>query len=162
MKVQPGRYTAEIEGDFVVFLIGMRFNKLWKVHRWLPVFLAMPKMLAELFRHPEKGLLGARTTISGRTVTLIQYWRSFEQLEQFARDADDPHLAAWRKFNAKVGTNGDVGIYHETFRVGAGQYECIYGNMPVMGLAKASNHAPVGRRGEAARDRITASAPAAG
>ncbi|KEF41881.1 MAG: hypothetical protein ER33_09045 [Cyanobium sp. CACIAM 14] len=40
--------TAEIEGDFVVFLIGMRINKIWKVHRWLPVFQAMPRMIREL------------------------------------------------------------------------------------------------------------------
>ena len=49
------RVTAEIEGDFVVFLIGMRINKLWKIHKWLPVFLAMPRMLRELERHPESG-----------------------------------------------------------------------------------------------------------
>ena len=36
-RVVPKRVTAEIEGDFVVFLIGMRINKPWKVHKWLPV-----------------------------------------------------------------------------------------------------------------------------
>ena len=25
MDVEPGRFTADIDGDFVVFLIGMRF-----------------------------------------------------------------------------------------------------------------------------------------
>ncbi|MFB6255318.1 MAG: monooxygenase family protein [Haloplanus sp.] len=40
--IVPERVTAEVEGDLVVFLIGMRINSLWKVHRWLPVFLAMP------------------------------------------------------------------------------------------------------------------------
>ena len=44
-RILPERMTAEIEGDFVVFLIGMRINKPWKIHKWLPVFLAMPKML---------------------------------------------------------------------------------------------------------------------
>ncbi len=47
-QVIPSRMTAEVEGDFVVFLIGMRINKPWKVHKWLPVFLAMPRMLKEL------------------------------------------------------------------------------------------------------------------
>ena len=47
-RIHKGRWTAEIEGDFVVFLIGMRVNKPWKVHKWLPVFLAMPRMLKEL------------------------------------------------------------------------------------------------------------------
>ena len=46
-KVVPKRVTAEIEGDFVIFLIGMRINKLWKVHKWLPVFRAMPRMIRE-------------------------------------------------------------------------------------------------------------------
>ncbi len=41
--VTNGRVTATLEGDFVVFMIGMRFNKLWAIHKWLPVFLAMPK-----------------------------------------------------------------------------------------------------------------------
>ena len=45
--------TAEVEGDFVVFLIGMRVNKPWKIHKWLPVFLAMPRMIKELKRTPE-------------------------------------------------------------------------------------------------------------
>ena len=37
MTVHPGRFTADIEGDFVVFLIGMRFNRPLKVRsgcRW--------------------------------------------------------------------------------------------------------------------------------
>ena len=153
-KVQPGRFTAELEGDFVVFVIGMRFNKLWKPHKWLPVFMAMPKMLAELARHPEKGMLGARTMVSGRTITVLQYWRSFDQLERFAKDNDDPHLEAWRKFNKRVGTSGDVGIFHETYKVGVSQHESIYANMPTMGLAAAGAQMPVGRRTETARERI--------
>lgn len=28
-KVIPGRFTAEVSGDFVVFLIGMRVNINW-------------------------------------------------------------------------------------------------------------------------------------
>jgi hypothetical protein len=57
-KVIPSRMAAEMEGEFVVFLIGLRINKPWKLHKWLPVFLAMPKMLKELQGHPESGFLG--------------------------------------------------------------------------------------------------------
>jgi fumigallin biosynthesis monooxygenase-like protein len=57
--VHRGRYSADIEGDFVVFLIGMRLNRPWKVHRWWPVYVAMPRMLRELSRDRERGLLGA-------------------------------------------------------------------------------------------------------
>lgn len=161
MKVVPGRYTARIDGDFVVFVIGMRINKLWKVHKWVPVAAAMGPMLRELFTHPEKGLLSVQSGWSGRTITLIQHWRSFEQLERFARDRDDPHLGAWRRFNQRVGSSGDVGIFHETYQVAAGAYETLYSNMPVMGLAAAGEHLPVAKRGETARKRITADAKAA-
>ncbi|MGO9957504.1 MAG: hypothetical protein ACLP50_16295 [Solirubrobacteraceae bacterium] len=37
-RVIDKRLTAEMDGDFVVFLIGMRFNKLWKPWKWFPVF----------------------------------------------------------------------------------------------------------------------------
>jgi hypothetical protein len=46
MEVRPGRYTADIEGDFVVFLIGMRFNHPLRVRKWLPVATAMPNTAA--------------------------------------------------------------------------------------------------------------------
>jgi len=45
VSIFRGRHSARIGGDFVVFLIGMRINKPWKVHRWLPVFIAMPSMI---------------------------------------------------------------------------------------------------------------------
>ena len=72
--VQAGRFTIENDQDVTVFLIGMRFNKPWQVHRWLPVFSAMPRMLAHLERHPEVGMLGQRTWL-GRTTLLLSYWR---------------------------------------------------------------------------------------
>jgi hypothetical protein len=156
-KVHKGRYTAAMDGDFVVFIIGMRFNKLWKVHQWMPVFSAMPKMIATLMKCPEKGMLGARTMVGGRTVTVIQYWRSFEQLEHFARNTDDPHLEPWRRYNKRVAKSGDVGVYHETYKVAPGTYECIYANMPAMGLAAVGDHQPVGKRTEAARERVRVS-----
>jgi hypothetical protein len=59
MTMRDGRFAAEIEGDFVVFLIGMRINHLLLVHKWLPVARAMPRMLRELMQRPELGLLGA-------------------------------------------------------------------------------------------------------
>jgi len=49
-----------------------------------------------------------------RGVALVQYWRSFEQLEQFARSPAATHLEAWKRFNRAVGADGSVGIWHET------------------------------------------------
>jgi Domain of unknown function (DUF4188) len=125
MTTFAGRYTGTLEGDFVVFLIGMRINKPLKVHRWGPVALAMPRMLRELERQPEAGLLGASQCFLGGGPAVVQYWRSFEHLERYARNPEASHLPAWRRFNRLVRGSGDVGIWHETYRVRAGEYESI-------------------------------------
>jgi hypothetical protein len=78
MHIHTGRYTADIDGDFVVFLIGMRFD------------------------------------------------------------------------------SGDVGIWHETYRVRAGEYETVYGNMPTYGLAAASRSVPIARKAQTSAARIGA------
>jgi Domain of unknown function (DUF4188) len=131
------RMTAHIEGDFVVFLIGMRINKLRKIHQWLPVARAMPRMLRELQSRPELGLLGHRFWQGGRNVLVVQYWRSTEQLMRYAHDREAEHLPAWRDFNRRVGTSDSVGIWHETFQVAEGKHESIYLNMPRFGLGQA-------------------------
>jgi hypothetical protein len=141
--------------DFVVFLIGMRVNRSWKVNKWFPVFTQMPRMLRWLDQHPQAGLLHWQFAwIKGPAI--IQYWRSFEELDRFARAPEQPHLPAWKMFNQAVRASGDVGIWHETFKIRAGEYESIYGNMPRIGLAAAGSHAPVGSTGQSAARRIGA------
>ncbi len=151
-KVIDQRMTVQIEGSFVVFLIGFRINKPWKIHRWLPVALAMPRILKELAAHPESGCL-ATEVIFG---TIIQYWRSFDHLEAYARAKDEAHWPAWVNFNRRVGgSRGDVGIWHETFLVNAGNYEAFYSGVPPRGLGKAGKLVPASGRLESARTRLT-------
>lgn len=83
-KIFPGRFTADINEPFVVFLIGMRINRLWAFRKWMPVASAMPPMLAALAKNPAKGLLGVHTWVRWREVMNVQYWRSFDDLEDFA------------------------------------------------------------------------------
>lgn len=52
------RITASIERDFVVFMIGARFNRWWKLPKYLWFFSTMPKMLAEVAANAEGGFLG--------------------------------------------------------------------------------------------------------
>ena len=140
--INQGRWTAEIEGDFVVFLIGARFSKLqfWRsVGDLGGTKRGMKQMLDYLVAHPEKGMLGYEFGLK----TIVQYWRSFEQLEAFAKDKDDPHLQVWRDYWKRVGKSTRTGIWHETFLVRAGEYEAVYGNMPTYGLGKASKAVPV-------------------
>ena len=132
----------------------MRINKPWKIHKWLPVFLAMPRMLKELQKRPESGFLGYTNGLPA----IIQYWRSFEHLEAYARSKDSAHWPAWVAFNKRVGgARGDVGIWHETYRVAAGQYEAIYSGMPAFGLGKVGRVVSASGARETARGRIEAS-----
>lgn len=153
-KVFDGRFTAQTDEPFVVFIIGMRVNKLLAVNKWLSVFRAMGPMLKTLYQNPEKGFLGGEFFFFRRGVTIVQYWRSFEDLEKFARNPSDAHLPAWQAFNKAVGSNGSVGIFHETYMVEPGKYECVYGNMPRFGLAAATNHVPAVGKRETARRRM--------
>ncbi|WP_432587646.1 DUF4188 domain-containing protein [Streptomyces sp. HD1123-B1] len=154
-EVYRGRHTADIEGDFVVFLIGMHVNRPWKVHKWWPVFRSMFGMVKELRAHPEKGALCSYfALIAGMGPSVVQYWRSFEQLEAFARNTEDPHLPSWRRYNKAIGSSGDVGIWHETYVVKAGHYETLYGNMPRIGLARAGALKPVHTKGHSAARRL--------
>jgi hypothetical protein len=150
------RVTAQIEGDFVVFLIGMRINKPLKIHKWLPVFVAMPRMIRELQQQPESGFLGHIMTFG----VIVQYWRSFEHLEAYAQSRDQLHWPAWMDFNQRVGNSrGDVGIWHETYRVRAGEYESVYSGMPPFGLGKASSITDAVGGFESARGRIEGVTP---
>lgn len=147
--------AAEIEGDFVVFLIGMRINRWWKFHKWLPVAKAMRPMLKELSQNPDSGFLGFQI-YGGIPPVIVQYWRSFEQLEAYARDRHASHYPAWKAFNQKVRSNGDVGIWHETYKVHAGDFECIYNNMPPFGMGKVGKMYPATGHRETSAQRMQA------
>ena len=154
--VIPQRMAAVMDGEFVVFLIGIRINKPWKIHKWLPFFLTMPKMIKELEANPASGFLG-HNGIGGKV--MVQYWRSFEQLEAYARNRDAQHWPVWVAFNKKIGgSRGDLGIWHETYLIKPGQYEAIYSGMPPFGLGKVGKLVPASGAREAAIDRLKASA----
>jgi hypothetical protein len=149
-RVSSERLAAHIEGDFVIFLIGIRINKPWNLHRWLPAITAMPKMLKELDALPsnETGFLGHTGLSMG---VIFQYWRSFDHLESYTRSKEHAHFPAWAAFNKRMKSSRyNVGIWHETYQVKAGQYEAVYSGMPPFGLGKASELVPAtGSRSEA-------------
>ena len=151
--VIPARMTHEYDGELVVFLIGMRINKPWRPDLWLPVFLAMPKMLAELSKDKNSGLLGYRLSMGSGGPFVVQYWNSIEKLYAYASDRNATHRPAWAAFNRRAHKGpGTVGIWHETYLVD--RAESIYFGMPAFGLAAATSSAPVARRGETATERL--------
>ena len=125
------RIAANIEGDFVVFLIGARVNYWYKFFQFIPIARAMNRMIQELQDQPEMGLLHVEQW-GGNPSIMVQYWRSFE----------------------RFGSNGDVGIWHETYLVKAEQYEAIYNNMPEFGLAKAGGWVPASGKQKTAKGRL--------
>lgn len=152
--INKGRFTADTHKDFVLFLIGMRINKWWKVWVWLPVFIAMPLMLNRLKRNKESGLLESRVILYPGGAGVIQYWDSFENLEKFARDPHDLHTKHWARYRRKVGNSGDVGIWHETYLVKKDNFESVYVNMPDWGVGKAFDNTQVERNSDTARMRL--------
>jgi Monooxygenase af470-like len=151
--VVPARMTHDFDGDLVVFLIGMRINRPWRIDLWLPVFSAMPRMLAELMKDKESGMLGYRLAYGAGGPLLVQYWNSHEKLYRYASDRTAAHRPAWAAFNRRARkAPGAVGIWHETYVVE--RAESIYVGMPVAGLAAATSAVPVTRRGETAVERL--------
>jgi Domain of unknown function (DUF4188) len=155
-EIRRGRYAGEIDGDFVVFLIGPRVNKPWRLLQAARDLgeprRGMKAMLDELMAHPEKGLLGYRMGFP----VIVHYWRSFEHLEAFARDPGGLHRPTWLDFYRRP-RDGRTGIWHETYLVRAGQYEAIYTDTPVAGLAAAGRAVAMDEHSRA-RSRLGAAA----
>ncbi|KRG13721.1 transcriptional regulator [Virgibacillus soli] len=152
-NIHTGRFTTENNDDIVVFLIGMRVNKLLAIHKWGPVFTAMPGMIKELYTHKkELGFLSLESYFGLRTTVMIQYWRSTDDLLAYAKG--NKHLQAWKNFNTKVESNDAVGIYHETYELNKGRYESVYVNMPLYGLGKAMKHIPITKKTITATKRL--------
>ena len=152
----PVRTVANVKEPLVLFLIGMRINTFWRVWEWLPAFLAMGPMIVELYKNLELGFLRARTEMAGRTITVIQYWKSFEALEAYAANSEQKHRPAWTAFYKRStrGT-GAVGIFHETYVVRPGEVESLYVDMPAdFGLGGAVGTTAINVQSETARERM--------
>ena len=141
------RQSHDHDGDLAVFLIGMRVNQPWRPDLWMPVFGAMPGMLTELYAAKaaagrgdgaDLGFLDGRSLLGAGGPTLVQYWRSVEDIYAYANDPDHEHRPAMRAFYARSRrATRAVGIWHETFAVPAGGHESLYVAMPPTGLGKA-------------------------
>lgn len=139
--VSDQRLTVPPDQRFVVFLIGARINRLWMLPLIFGVSAAMGRMMKELLANPESGLLSYES-YGGRTTLMVQYWRSVEDLERYARDRQRQHAPAWREWIRRWGLSGGVGVWHETYVVEPGNYECVYHHMPAFGLGKVGPRVP--------------------
>jgi hypothetical protein len=153
-----GRVTAAVDGEFVVLLIGMRVNRLRNVRRTWRLFGAMSRMIRELTADPATGYLGGESWFGNPTI-MVQYWRSFDHLERYARDRDHEHRPAWAEYNRILRSGAEVGVWHEAYRVRPGDFETVYNNMPPFGLARAAMAIEATGPRETAAGRLRAPAP---
>jgi hypothetical protein len=80
------------------------------------------------------GLLASeRFAIDSGHFGVLQYWRSYAELEAWSHRA--PHSDWWRQAAERMRTKGDFGIYHETFLVPRDRIESIYLGCVPTGLA---------------------------
>jgi len=135
-RLAKDRMVADCDQDIVVFLFGLRINVWWKIHQWLPLVLAIPKIFKQLNQNPQLGFLGYEQWW-GRNIVTLQYWQSLEQLQHFAKDPESSHMSAWAEFNSKIAKTADVGIWHETYVVKNTHMESVYNHMPRFALANA-------------------------
>lgn len=136
------RFRADVPPGTVLFLIGMRINRWWNVRQWLPVLAAMPRMLRELYTHPELGFLDASTWWAGRNIMTVQYWRSMDDLMRYATGKDGEHFPAWQRYIKTASASNATGIWHEAYEVQPETSHNIYGNMPPMLMGKATSWRP--------------------
>ena len=156
-EILEGRWTAKVEGDFVVFLIGAKVRNPLRGLKALPLLGSMNAMLKDLARSGgAEGFLGYQRH-GGPFGVIVQYWRSMDDLERFARKPDGRHAEVWREwFRAAQHKNPSVSIWHESFFVPAGRYEAVYQNVSPIGLLRAGRPEKVGARSDSARRRLGA------
>lgn len=152
MKPRSERLTVKREEGFVLFLIGMRVNKWWMLPIVWAVAASMTRMMRELVTDPSLGLLSSEGYF-GRTTMMVQYWRSFEDLDRYAHAKERQHLPTWRAW-IKKWAEGAVGIYHETYVVEPDSYECVYHHMPPFGLGRVGPLVPAEGTLASAKSRL--------
>ena len=135
-----------------VFLIGMRINSWWRPDLWLPVFNAMPGMLAELSKDRDSGLLGYRLTIGAGGPLVVQYWSSHEKLYAYASERDAAHRPAWAAFNRRA-RKAPGQLASGTRHIRSPVPNRSMSACPTMGLAKATEIVPVRSHGERSAGR---------
>jgi hypothetical protein len=154
--VVEGRQRADLEDDHCLFLIGFRLNKPWRIHEWLVIAWWTDRVVREMNRDAEEiGFLGQQRCYTiGTGPMLIQHWRSFEHLEAYGREVTRLHVPAWKRYNQAVRGTGSVGVWHETYLVGADEREAVYVNMPRVGLGQAGTLRRIGSSSGTAAQRM--------
>jgi hypothetical protein len=126
----PGRYSTSIDGPFVVFLIGVRINRLLAIGKWLPVTKAMGPMRKELYANPSPGLLAAYSSMYWRGIMVTQYWAASTISSSRPNHAMPCTSRHGRPSTRPSAQTVESASGTKPTRSPKGQYECVYANMP--------------------------------
>lgn len=144
IPINMGWMAAEIDGEYVIYINGMRLNRLRALPKYVRAGLAAGRMFEELEADSDSGFLGYLPAYMGlRCGAAIQYWRSLEDIRRFAQDPDGPHVLAWQWYDEAVGDGGDLGFWAELYVVKEGNFETFYRNVPPIGLGEHERLVPM-------------------
>jgi Domain of unknown function (DUF4188) len=157
--VHRGRWAGQIEGDFCVFHIGIILNGHIPTNELKRIGEAFGNMHKELEADPEKWGFYGSTNYTSTNIRVdlgltVQYWRSQDHLNAYARQNMAKHFPAmiWSSKIMKVSDH--IGFWHESFKVHAGEYEAIYVNCPQILLGKAGTLVKAAGSRKTARGRL--------
>ncbi|MEP7286892.1 MAG: DUF4188 domain-containing protein [Chloroflexota bacterium] len=150
------KFTANVKEPFVFFIVGGHINNVLRPDKWLPIVWQFVKLIRYVQTHPETGCLGGNTYLRIFPFGMIfqAYWRSYDDLEHWARSKSEGHLGAWQDYLNRIGWGGQLAIYHELYVVEPGKFEAVYGNSAPYGLSKAMGAVSITGRAHNARGRI--------
>lgn len=150
-----GRHAADLEGDFVLFIIGLRLNQPWQLRRFAQVNWWTYTTVKQARARADLGLMHVNHGyLKGVGPFVLQFWRSWEQLEAYSHDKELLHVPSWAKYNREVRPGASVGVWHETYLVSDGAAEGVYVNMPQMMMGLAGGVRPVGSHNTSAASRM--------
>ena len=146
---------ADIEGEFLVFVVELRIYQWWRFWKWYPVVTAMGRMLTELMKKPEFGLLNFEYWFAFRRQLFLMYWRSYEHMHDWVLNKDATHIPGWKSLNQLMKESPNVlGFWRESYVVHPCQYEAFYRNVPTVGLGRAGSLVPLQGRATTAAARL--------
>ena len=138
MTPQNVKFTADVKEPLILFTIGGQVNNLLKVYKWFYIAWNYLAMIRWLGKHPESGYLNGHLymRVFPFGMMLMSYWRSWDDLEQFARFKEGTHLKTWVRYMRNA--DPSLAIWHETYVIEPGKFEVVYGNCAPYGLSKAT------------------------
>ncbi|CAI5997414.1 unnamed protein product [Closterium sp. NIES-64] len=149
IDIFQGRMAGKMDGDFCLFLIGARANNPFPLG---PSFASVGEVFGQAVRELEQesekfGYLGGdyyvgMDTTRGSQTLAVMYWRSYDHLVSYANDQNLVHGSAWKRMTRLLRDGPDIGVWHESYAIKAGQYESIYVNCPAFGLGAAGKLVP--------------------